>query len=272
MAEPEKPPQQKPADDEPDFFAGPSASPRVHIPDPAEQEPLPGAGSFNAQDPHTGRDLGGSFSSEGANEGSNEGSDERASSTPDEGSGNAFDRRAATKGSSIPIKAELPPFLRLILGQYLQIALKLVTAPKKFFQEVDENPDTSLKEPMCFLGISAVAEALLTALMKFNLFVIPKLVLGEFTACFVIAGLASMMAQGMGSKVKFHTCFRMFAYLTCLNVLTSIPGMGLVMPIVSLVFTFFGLRQILKVNLYQTTVIMILLTILNMVLAISRGF
>ena len=248
-----------------DFFEGPKGQPRIEIPSHDESAAAEGS---SGTEPNA-------FGNPDAPSGASSDSSSNSSSASNEGASAArrFDERQGKQASSgSPLQPEIPPFMRLLLGKYLEISLKLLTTPKKFFDELDTNP-AGFNEAGCFLAISATANALLSVLFnKFNLFLLPKVFLADIAGCAVVTAVVCMMAQGMGSKANFATCFRMYSYLTCLSVLSSVPGLNIIASVAGLFYTFIGMCQILNLSLYQNCMIMFLAVFLQVLLTLGRMF
>lgn len=162
----------------------------------------------------------------------------------------------------------MPPAVRLLLGQYLTISQKLLLAPRVFFREMQ---CTGITEPATFLAISSFGNAFLNAIMHgFNLLSIPGRFVMESVASLLVAGLAYMMAKGMGSKASFEAVFRVAAFCSCLNVLAPIPGIQFFTGVYSLVLYFFGFKQVLGVSMYQTVTIMFLIGFMQVIVSLGR--
>lgn len=179
------------------------------------------------------------------------------------------DPSAAASKAKAAIESSLPPALRILLGQYFVIAQKLIFSPLKFFKEMDLG--TGIAEPLIFLSVSAVGTAIISAVFhNFNLLKIPGDAIGLVIIGFVVSGISYMMAKGMGSKASFPSVFRIFAYSSCLSVLSPVPGIGLLVPVYALVLQFLGLREIVKVSMYQTCTLMFLLCFLQIIISLGQ--
>ncbi len=158
--------------------------------------------------------------------------------------------------------------LGYVLKNYLSISIKLISSPRRFFEEIEAA--SGIQEAGAFLLTSAALNAILTAIIKLKPLTIPGTFIMESSAACVLAGLVYMLSKGMGSKCSFQTVFKVFAYCSCMQVLAPVQGVGVLSGVLGLVLAFFGLKTVLKVNLYQTITIMFLLCFFQVILNLGR--
>lgn len=186
-------------------------------------------------------------------------------------SSSKFEERTSGGGAAAAIEpSSIPPALRVLMGHYFVIAQKLLLSPLRFYKEMDLS--SSISEPLSFLAVSAAANAIISAVFQgFNLLKIPGDFLGQMIISSVVAGITFGMAKGMGSKANFASVLRIFAFCSCLSVLSAVPGLGIVLSLYGVVLQFFGLREIVKVSLYQTCTLMFLLCFLQVIIGLGQA-
>lgn len=170
-------------------------------------------------------------------------------------------------------KPEMPPALRILLGKYLEITLKLISSPLGFFKSMDRSSE--LTEPAMFLAVSSVSSVLLSTIInldKFNLFGIPGKILMEIAPAFMAAGIVYFLSKSMGCKTNYATVFRVFAYCSFLAVINPIPGVGFLTPVCGLVLTFFGLKEVLELPMSKMLTVMFLVGFFQIIVGIGRIF
>lgn len=163
-----------------------------------------------------------------------------------------------------------PSNLKAVLLRYVEISKQLFLSPRKLFSDL-ERP-LGFSEPAVFLAVSALATGVLSAVLSLNLFVLFREVIFVGMSCLVLSGLAYLLGRGMGSKCTFEPVFRIFAFCSCLGVLSTVPGLNLLVPVAALILYFLGLREVLKVSSYQIVTITFLLGFMQILLAIGHMF
>lgn len=175
------------------------------------------------------------------------------------------------KVGSFPDTSQAKAKASAVLSQYLQISLKLLSSPKVFFKDLELNG--SFKEAAIYLAVSASGYGVLSAVLtQFKVHTIPSRIIFDYVSVVVLAGVAFVIAKGVGSKVGFEAIFKIFSYTSCLHILNAVPGLSLITPIYGVVLCYLGLKQYLELSTYKTILVIVMVTLMSAVLNLGRMF
>ena len=165
--------------------------------------------------------------------------------------------------------AGLPPDIRAFLQDYLYTTRKLLLTPIVFYGEMDK--EGGIIHPLKYAALSCAVHAVLKGIFTFHFLQIPGFFLAEMAMIFVVSGAAYGLTKGMGGNGTFEATFKIFAYASCLKIISAIPFLMLV-DLYGVVLSFFGLREVHKLPAAKTAVIVAFCGILMIVVSLARFF
>ena len=172
------------------------------------------------------------------------------------------------QGKAAQILDKLPPNVKEVISDYIAVAKPLLLAPIVFYRGMDKVG--GFKHAAIFLAISSGVNALISGVITLHPLSIPATLATSMMLTFAAAGIAYGLSKGMGAKGTFEATFKVYAYASCMLIVSAIPLLNLIAIFWTAALNFYGLREVQQLGTFRTAVIIALTSILMTVLAIAH--
>ncbi|MBX9568445.1 MAG: YIP1 family protein [Candidatus Obscuribacterales bacterium] len=167
-----------------------------------------------------------------------------------------------------PLIEKLPPSVRSVVEDYFGVTRSLLLAPIVFYRGMDK--EGGFKHPVIYLAISSGASALLAGILTLHPLSIPATLATSMMLTFAASGIAFGLSRAMGGKGSFEATFKVYAYSSCLTILSAIPLLNLLSIFWIAALNFYGLREVQERGTLRTAVIIMLTSMLLTVLSVAH--
>lgn len=151
---------------------------------------------------------------------------------------------------------------------FLSVTAALVMRPRRFFQGLPRSADIS--RALIFLVVCVFLSALLMANVKgggVQLFVLlfASNVISAFVGSYI---LHKLVGRVFGVAAPFACTFRVIAYASLMDIVSWVPGVGILAYVYGLYLTFLGLQEVHRLNPRQAATAVLLIVVLVTVLLV----
>ena len=151
---------------------------------------------------------------------------------------------------------------------FLSVVSALVMRPRRFFQGLPRSADIS--RSLVFLVVCVFLSALLMANVKsggFSLFALLFFsnVVSAFVGGFI---LHRVVRRAFGVAAPFACTFRVIAYASLMDIVSWVPGIGILAYVYGLYLTFLGLQEVHRLNPRQAATAVLLIVVIVTVLLV----
>lgn len=173
-----------------------------------------------------------------------------------------------TAASTARLLDKLPPNIRTIVNDYCVVTKSLLSAPVIFYREMEK--EGGFKHAVIYLAISSGVSSLIAGVVTFHPLSIPATLATSMMLTFAAAGVAFGLARAMGGKGTYEATFKVYAYASCLSILSAVPLANLLAIFWGAALNFYGLKEVQQVGTLRTATIILLTSMLMTVLAVAH--
>lgn len=170
-------------------------------------------------------------------------------------------------GSSVLDK--LPPGIGDFIKDYIFVSKKLLLSPVVFYREMDK--EGGIKHPLAFLLASSTLSSIISGIITLKVLSFPATMLGIFASHVLASVVAFGLGRAMGGRGSFEATFKIYAYASCLAVLTAVPILNLI-GLYGIFLAAYGIKEVQKIGSASAFIIAFLTGFIMVLVSIAHYF